>query len=275
MRIPIAEKEITSRRILEAQLSQAQKLESIGQLAAGVAHELNTPIQYVGDNTRFLQESFAEIFGILESCQRFLKESETGPISADLMAHMRNALNSVDIEYLSEEIPLAIRQSLEGIEQVTNIVQAMRQFSHPGVAEKTYVDINKTLESTVTVARNEWKYVAEVEMNLDPDLPLVLCMPGEINQVFLNILINAAHAIADTVADDSNSKGNITIATRRDGDRVEIRISDTGTGISEEVQSRIFDPFFTTKDVDKGTGQGLAISHNVVAEKHGGSIFSE
>ncbi len=151
----------------------------------------------------------------------------------------------------------------------------MKEFSHPGTDEKKGIDINKAIENTVTVARNVWKYVANVTMDLDPNLPPVHCLPGEFNQVILNLIINSAHAIADKVGDGSRNKGTIGVGTRKDGDFVEIRISDDGSGIAEDIRPKIFDPFFTTKDVGKGTGQGLAISHSVIVKKHGGTIDFE
>jgi signal transduction histidine kinase len=267
--------EITERKIMESQLVQAQKLESIGQLAAGIAHEINTPTQYVGDNTRFLQESFTDISGLLEKYYLLLKAATAGPVSSELITEVENSVDEADIEYLLEEIPTAIQQSLEGVDRVSRIVRAMKEFSHPGVEGKTVIDINKAIESTIMVARNEWKYVAEMKTDFDPHLPLVPCLPGEFNQVILNILLNAAHAITDAVGDGSKGKGTITVSTRRDDEWAEIRISDTGTGIPEEVRTKIFDPFFTTKEVGKGTGQGLAISHSVIAEKHDGTITFE
>jgi signal transduction histidine kinase len=173
------------------------------------------------------------------------------------------------------EVPQAIQQSLQGIGRVTTIVRAMKEFSHPGSEEKSDTDLNRAIETTITVARNEWKYVAEVVTDFDPALPLVRCLPGEINQVILNLIVNAAHAIADVVENNGKSKGTITIRTRSQGDRVEIRVSDTGTGIPETIRAKIFDPFFTTKGVGKGTGQGLAIAHSVIVDKHGGTISCE
>ncbi len=267
--------DITERKFLESQLAQAQKLESIGQLAAGIAHEINTPTQYVGDNTRFLRDAFTELRGLLEKYAQLAEAAKSGEVTPELLAEVEATVEDVDVDYLQQEIPKAIDQSLEGVERVATIVRAMKEFSHPGVEEKTATDINKAIESTITVARNEWKYVAEVVTDFDPDLPLVPCLAGEFNQVILNIIINAAHAIADVVGNDGDTKGTIKISTRRDGDAVEIRISDTGTGIPEENRDKIFDPFFTTKEVGKGTGQGLAIAHSVVVRKHGGSIAFE
>ena len=178
----------------------------------------------------------------------------------------------IDIDYLLEEVPQAIGQSLEGIERVTKIVRAMKNFSHPGVKEKAAVDINESIENTITICRNEWKYVAEMETDFDTNLPTVLCLPGEVNQVLLNLIINAAHAVAKVVGDGSDTKGTIRISTSLDDDWVEIRIADNGCGIPDEIQSKVFDPFFTTKDVGKGTGQGLTIAHSVIVDKHGGTI---
>lgn len=267
--------DVTERKVLQAQLSQAQKLESIGQLATGIAHEINTPTQYVGDNVRFLQEAFGEITGLLAGYETLLAAAKAGHLSPELIAEQEAALAEADADFLLEEIPVAIEQSLEGIDHVSGIVRAMKEFSHPGVEEKAAIDINKAIESTITIACNEWKYVAELTTDFDPQLPPVSCLPGELNQVILNILINAAHAIADVVGDDCEQKGHITVSTRRHDAWVEIRIADTGTGIPASVQPKIFDPFFTTKEVGQGTGQGLAISHAVIVEKHGGTITFE
>jgi signal transduction histidine kinase len=232
-------------------LQQAQKLEALGQLASGVAHEINTPIQYISNNMRFLQESWQEI---------------------------RNSLpdsgSNSDLDFLIEEVPRAIDQSLEGVLRVSKIVRAMRDFSHPAGENKVATDINRAIETTVTVATNEWKEFADVELNLDPKLPTVLCLPGELHQVLLNIVVNAAQAISDVVT-GTNEKGKIRITTTAVDGFAEIRISDTGMGIPPEHQQKIFDPFFTTKDVGKGTGQGLAIAHSVVAQQHNGKIWFE
>ena len=267
--------DITEQKILQGQLVQAQKLESIGQLAAGIAHEINTPTQYVGDNTRFLQDSVQDLIKIAD---RYAGLSDPGRRQQswnERSAEIKAVLDELDIEFLKEEIPNAIEQSLEGVERVAKIVRAMKDFSHPGAEGKEAVDLNKAIESTTTVARNEWKYVAEMVVDFDPALPSVPCLAGEFNQVILNIVINAAHAIADVVGKNTGKKGTITITTRQDGEWAEIRISDTGTGIPEDHRTKVFDHFFTTKEVGKGTGQGLAIAHAVIAEKHGGSITLE
>ena len=185
------------------------------------------------------------------------------------------AKKDVDTGYLLDEIPKAIDQTLEGITRVATIVGAMKEFSHPDMKEKILLDLNHAINSTITVARNEWKYVAEMKTEFDPSLPLISCLPGEFNQVILNLIVNAAHAIADVVKKGISEKGTITVKTQNCSEWIEIRIQDSGTGIPEKVRSRIFDPFFTTKEIGKGTGQGLAIARSVIVDKHGGSIHFE
>ena len=265
-------RDITDRKLMESQLTQAQKLESIGQLAAGIAHEINTPTQYIGDNTKFLQDGFGDLCKLIEKYAGLLEACKAGNVSADLIREIEETEKKADLEYLMEEIPRAIEQSLEGVDSVAKIVRAMKEFSHPGTEEKVPIDINKAIESTVTMSKNQWKYVADVVTNFDTSLPLVKCLPSEINQVILNIVVNAAHAIGDVVGKSGDKKGIITISTVQDGNCVVIRIQDTGTGIPELARTKIFDPFFTTKEVGKGTGQGLAISHDIVVKKHGGTI---
>jgi PAS domain S-box-containing protein len=268
-------RDITERKIIESQLAQAQKLESIGQLAAGIAHEINTPTQYVGDNTRFLQDAFQDLSQLVERYAEVPAALKAGASPEELVALLEAVAEEADLEYLKEEIPKAVQQSLEGVERVSKIVRAMKEFSHPGAEEKTAIDINSAIESTVTVARNEWKYVAEMVTSFDPDLPLVPCLPGEFNQVILNLIINAAHAIAEVVGRGGGEKGTITITTGRRDNAVEIRLADTGGGIPEAIRAKIFDPFFTTKEVGKGTGQGLAISRSAIVDKHGGTLTFE
>ncbi|HLK55666.1 MAG TPA: ATP-binding protein [Chthonomonadaceae bacterium] len=266
--------EIIERKLLESQLVQAQKLESIGQLAAGVAHEINTPIQYIGDNVHFLQKGFLTLYDMRVKFLQLLALSREEALTPEIAAQAERDARKASIEYLLEEIPKAIQEAQEGIQCVSRIVQAMKQFAHPGTEEMTPTDINRAIESVITVARNEWKYLADVVTDFDAELPLVPCLPGDFNQVVLNLLVNAAHAIADAV-EASGDKGVITLSTRNLGDQVEIRIQDTGTGISDAARSRIFDPFFTTKEVGKGTGQGLSIAHSIIVNKHRGQILFE
>ncbi len=268
-------RDISQRRMLEAKLRQAQKLESIGQLAAGIAHEINTPTQYVSHNTRFLQDAFADLMAIIAECERLRALAAQPAIPGEALGPLVQAMSRADLAYLADQVPKAIRESLDGLDQVANIVRSMKEFSHPGGDEKQAVDINRAIENTVSVSHNEWKYVAEVRADLDRSLPLVPCYPAELNQVLLNLIINAAHAIGEKVGPSPKEKGIITVSTRRDGAWVEIRVADTGTGIPEPIRQRVYDPFFTTKPVGKGTGQGLAIAHSIVCDKHQGSISFE
>jgi len=267
--------DITDRRALQDQLATARRLESMGRLAAGIAHEINTPTQYAGHNVSFLDESLGDLLALVTLYEQLAKSADNGVWDSELAERIRRKADEIDVAYLMEEVPQAIRQAMEGISRVTRIVGAMREFSHANEDAKTPTNINKAIESAVTVARNTWKYVADVDLDLDPDLPSVVCLHSQFNQVILNLVTNAADAIEDVVGSGSNDKGCITIRTRRDGDAVEIAIADTGAGISEEIRTEIFDPFFTTKEVGKGTGQGLAICHSIIVEKHGGALDCE
>ncbi|MDH3350825.1 MAG: ATP-binding protein [Gammaproteobacteria bacterium] len=267
--------DITQRKTLEDQLMQAQKLESIGQLAAGIAHEINTPAQYVGDNTRFIKETMVEVIDLISVFQRLHAAARDNTLTPELIQEAGDLIQAVDPEYLAEEVPAAIDQSLEGITHITNIVRAMKEFSHPGGKNQELVDINKTVQSTITVASNEWKYVAEVRTDFDENMPAVSCMPQEISQVVLNLIVNAAHAIADVLEDGSDAKGTIAVSTACTPDFAEIRITDTGGGIPKHIRDRVFDPFFTTKEVGKGTGQGLTMAYKTIVSGHKGDLRFE
>ena len=267
--------DVTDRKSLEQQLRQAQKLEAIGQLASGIAHEINTPTQYVRDNTGFLKDSWQAIANLLQISQTMRQQAETGSVAKALLEEFDRAVRDGDLEYVLQEVPRALDQSLDGVQRVAKIVKAMKDFSHPGSQEKTATDINKAIESTVAVARHEWKYLAELVLDLQPDLPLVPCLVGEFNQVILNLIINAAHAIAAAAVEGLRESGTITIGTRCEGEWVEVSVKDTGTGIPNHLRSRIFEPFFTTKPVGQGTGQGLALSHTAIVKHHEGQIWFE
>jgi signal transduction histidine kinase len=265
-------RDIAERRALEAQLRQAQKLEGIGQLAAGIAHEINTPTQFVTDNLTFLRDSWKAVHALLEQ-YRCTIQTSGAVLPAGTAETLGEAERSCDLNFIVAEMPRAIDQSLDGAQRVASIVRAMKEFSHPDSIEKIATDLNKAIASTVIVARNEWKYVSEIVTELDEALPAVVCYPGDINQVILNLIVNAAHAIKEKIKD--GDKGQITIRTRKAEDFVQILVTDTGTGIPAAIQPRVFDPFFTTKEVGKGTGQGLALAYSVIVKKHGGKIWFE
>ncbi|MGD9240229.1 MAG: ATP-binding protein, partial [Desulfobacterales bacterium] len=267
--------DITERVKFQAQLHQSQKMEAIGQLAAGIAHEINTPTQFVGDNTRFLQDTFDDLIEICSLHKELIKTAKSRSLSEELIQNFEKRLDELDIAYLEEEVPLSIQQTLKGIDRISNIVQAMKIFAHPGGIAKEPIDINKEIKKTITITRNEWKYVARLVTEFDSALPLVPCYRAEFNQVILNLIINAAHAIADANGQHSSEKGTITISSGCDGNWAEIRISDTGPGIPEGIRHRIFDLFYTTKQPGRGTGQGLAIAHSVIVEKHKGVLNLE
>lgn len=257
--------DISRQKDMERQLMQSQKLESIGQLAAGIAHEINTPIQYVGGNVEFFESAFAAYEDAVGQLLASLGSAPDASGAAQTMERVHGLLSMY-----RAEVPLALSQTKDGVERVATIVQGIRRFTHPGSGSRRPTDLNKALVATLEVARNEWKRVADTELDLDQALPLVWCSPGEINQVFLNLVVNASHSIADKVHAEGG-KGLLRIETRLSGDKVRISISDTGMGIKYEHQALIFNPFFTTKSPGVGTGQGLAITHAII-EQHRGSI---
>jgi signal transduction histidine kinase len=261
---------------LMARLLQSQKLESVGRLAAGIAHEINTPAQFISTNINFIDEAFRELSQVLTTLLELLESVKKGSVTEMQVKAQDEIVAHLDWEYLREEIPRAIDQSKEGIQRVTSIVQAMKEFSHPGSKQKVNADLNRIIETTITVSRNEWRYVATVATDLDPELQSVPCLADEMGQVFLNLLVNAAHTIENKLSDNpEGKKGLISLSTRQYDHYVEIRITDTGNGIPKQIQDKIFDPFFTTKEVGKGTGQGLAIAHDVITGKHNGTLIFE
>jgi signal transduction histidine kinase len=262
-------RDMTEEVRLQQELRLAHKLEGIGQLAAGVAHEINTPAQYVSDNVTFLSDTFGNLLPLLKSVAGLPKTGHE--VTASQIDGVRRLAEDADLDYLLTELPSALEQTAAGVGQIKKIVKAMKEFSHPADDVKA-IDLNHVIETTLTVAKNEWKYVADVALDLAPDLPAVSCNPSEINQVLLNLIVNAAHAISDVPGRDSKSKGEIRISTRADGAEVVITVADTGCGIPDSIRDKIYDPFFTTKAVGKGTGQGLAIAHRIIRERHRGTI---
>jgi len=265
--------DVTDQRRLENDLAQAQKLESVGRLAAGVAHEINTPVQFVSDSVSFVREAMDDLSEIVDKYRELRNATEQGADIAAAAKAAEEAEDDADLDYILENAPVALDRARDGLGRVAAIVRSMKEFAHPDRKEMAQVDINQAIGSTLVIATNEYKYVAEVETEFGA-IPPVNCYAGEINQVVLNLIVNAAHAIGDVVQ-GTQDKGKIRVTTRVLDDQVEIAIADTGKGIPADVRARIFDPFFTTKEVGRGTGQGLAIARTVVVDKHGGTLHFE
>jgi len=256
--------DISETKALETQLIQAQKLEAIGQLASGVAHEINTPIQYVGDNLSALKQNMQDILAYQQALQAWVSE--------DLKPKMDSIADRFDIDYILEDSPKAIQQAQEGVNRVAEIVKAMKTFSHiESSLTKQVINLHDALDSVLTISRNSYKYVANIETDYAENLPTIECYASQLNQVLLNLIINAVHAIEEK----QSEMGLIRIVTRRLDSMVEILIQDNGAGIPEAIQEKVFNLFFTTKAIGKGTGQGLSLVHNVIVEKHQGKLFFE
>jgi PAS domain S-box-containing protein len=262
--------DISDRKLLEAQLAQAQKLESIGQLAAGIAHEINTPMQCVGGNVEFLKNCYERLFQVVDSYRAFLEGPDMGWNRRK--TEMERLIVESRYDHLRTQAPAAIEEAADAVQRVIEIVRAMKAMSHPGTAAKVSTDINRLIQNAAAISKNRWKYGAEIEYQLTEPLPDVKALPAELSQVFLNLIVNASDAIVEKNGENSGALGRIAIRTRADGEGVLIEVEDDGNGIPEAIRQRIFDPFFTTKDVGKGTGQGLAITYDVIANKHGGVI---
>jgi signal transduction histidine kinase len=261
--------EMKNRSAMEVELRQAQKLESVGRLASGIAHEINTPVQFVSDSLAFLDSASQDLLKAMDRFHKVLGALERNLIDVPgLIAYVHALDRDLELDYLTEQIPAALARSQQGLGRVSSIVRAMKEFAYPDRVEQAPADINRAITSTLTVAHNEYKYLAEVETELG-ELPMVNCHIGELNQVVLNIVVNAAHAIE---AKHASRLGKITVRTRQRADQVQIVIEDNGCGIPDSVIDKIFDPFFTTKEIGKGTGQGLAIARTVVVDKHHGKL---
>jgi signal transduction histidine kinase len=256
-------------RRLELELQSAQKLEAVGRLASGIAHEINTPVQFITDNTRFLGDAFQGLVRALEAHQAALASAALPADVSDKLAALGEEL---DLPYLVEQVPGTLSETLEGLRRVTAIVRAMREFAHPDQKDMVATDLNRAMQATLEVARNEYKYVADVETDLGA-VPLVTCHAGDVNQVFLALIVNAAQAIAEAMA-TSSRRGVIRIQTAQEDAWVRVSVRDDGGGIPEEIRRRVFEPFFTTRAVGRGKGLGLAMAH-AIAERHGGTIRFE
>jgi PAS domain S-box-containing protein len=265
------------RQQMELQLRHAQKLEAVGQLAAGIAHEINTPTQFTEHNLEFIRESFPKLLELVNSCGSLFSALKAGGIPQQQLDSLEKKFEETDFKFLADEIPTAIDEALQGTERISKIVRAMKEFSHPGTDSNRPepANLNHAIETTITVARSEWKHVAEMVTEFDSQLPLVPVFIGEFNQVILNLLVNAAHAITEAASSDRQRKGTIIVSTRHSDDWAEVRVGDNGTGIPEKIRHRIFEPFFTTKKIGRGTGQGLTLAHSVIVKKHSGDLRFE
>ncbi len=257
-----------------AQSAFDQKMISVGNLAAGIAHEINTPMQYISDNICFLQEACQDLRNLLIKYQGLTVRLRSGEGTEESLGEIEKFIEQIDIDYLMQEIPNATVQARAGIQRVTNIVAAMKTFSHPGSSQRTEVNINKALENTLALTINEWKYVAQIKTNYEQNLPSVHGFSSELDQVFLNLLMNAVQAMKSKHK-ETGEKGLLKVETRLAQAQVEVKISDSGIGVPAELQQDIFKPFVTTKEPGRGTGQGLAIAYSIVKEKHNGEIDFE
>lgn len=245
------------------------RLETLGTMASGIAHEINTPIQFIGDNLQFISDSFTAIDTLLKHYATLHEAALAADVLGSETQVVADAIEAAELDFLREELPGAIGQSLSGIQQVARIASAMKTFAHRGATEKEMADVNQAIELTAAICRNEWKYDADLELSLDTALPKITCHIGELSQVWLNLIVNAAHAVK---AKPDLPRGLITINTSSRNGMVEVTVADNGTGIPNDVRERVFEPFFSTKEAGKGSGQGLAICHNIVTEQHGGEI---
>ena len=245
------------------------RLEALGTMASGIAHEINTPIQFIGDNLQFINDSFETIDQLLKRYARLHEAACAIDALNSESAALSEAIEDAELDFLRDELPSAIDQSLAGIQQVARIASAMKTFARRGADQKEVADINQAIDMTAAISRNEWKYDADLELSLDPDLPKVVCHIGELSQVWLNLIVNAAHAIR---AKPDLPRGLITVTTRAGDGMIDVTIADNGTGMANDISARIFEPFFSTKGSGEGSGQGLAICRAIVTEQHGGDI---
>lgn len=265
-------RDVTDIAAMQRRLTQAEKLESVGRLAAGIAHEINTPTQYLVTNLEFLAEAYVDLAGVMGNFENLISAADRPAEISPLLGELQKSFDTADWEFLAKEIPGALEQSREGLHRISSIVGAMKRFAHPAAQIAEKCDLNEAIETTVTVTRNEWKYVAEMVLDLDPELPHVPCFIDQFNQVILIMIINSVHAIEEKLTETGENMGRIAIRSRAVDDAVEIKLSDNGIGMSEEIRNKIFDPFFTTKPVNKGTGQGLAIANDIIVTQHKGTI---
>lgn len=260
---------------IQASLREAHKMDAVGRLAAGIAHEINTPTQYAGDNVSFATQASGNLKAWAEGMEGLLQAALVAHPNSEVAERLSELKAQTDVSFLLGELPDALGAAQEGLGRIAAIVRAMKEFSHPGSKVKEATDVNHAIQNAAVLAQGEYKHLAELVLDLAPDLPLILCLAGELSQAILNLIVNATHAIRDRLTQTGESRGQITITTRASNAVVEVRVADTGTGIPEEIRSKIFEPFFTTKKAGEGTGQGLALLYDIVVVKHGGGVELE
>jgi signal transduction histidine kinase len=261
-------KDVTAQRLSEDErmrmidmFTETSQMESLGTLAGGIAHEINNPTQFIGDNLKFISDAIGGLFDIAEEVQRAAKSGCGWDKVSELV-------NKIPVSLLAKEIPAAAKQALDGVDRIGSIVQAIREFCYPGVKTPVPLSLNHLIEIAVTVTRNKWKYAAQMQLDLAETLPMIVAVEGEIYQILVNLIVNAVQSISEKKGEE---EGVIHIITSKEGKMVRLRVTDSGMGIPPEIQSRIFDMFFTTKTSGQGTGQGLAITQAIVY-RHGGKI---
>jgi signal transduction histidine kinase len=259
--------DISDRKAHDEEQQRQRRLEAVGGLAAGVAHEINTPLQLVGDNLAFLADHVHHVTAMLDALDRLRADLSGRPQWRDATVDLLPPGVDDELAYVKAEFPLAVHESIDGLERVSRIVRALKEFAHPGQSEREHVDVARVIENAVTLTRNQWKYVAEVVTEYGPLPDTVFCSQGECTQLLVNLILNAAQAIASGPA----GKGVITVRARRADPYCVIEVCDSGPGIPIDIQGRVFEPFFTTKPVGQGTGQGLPLSRAIV-QRHGGAI---
>lgn len=264
--------DLTQHKELQLKLAQSQKMESLGQLAAGIAHEINTPMQCVFGNVEFLQSSMNRLFAVTDACIATLEQSEVTRQAQDTIAEIRK---SYRFDHVRKQFPLAIDEASEASKRVISIVRAMKIMSHPGTKSKVLTDLHELIQNAATITQNRWKYVAKMNYAFDSKVKTIYALPAELSQVFINLFVNAADAIGEKIGPEPSALGQISVKTELNGQNVIVTVADSGCGMTEEVRRKMFDPFFTTKEVGKGTGQGLAITYDVVVNQHAGAIDAQ
>ena len=265
-------RDIDKRKKLEKELQNTQRLEAIGQLTAGIAHEINSPIHYISDNMAFIDN---ELTTIMPVAKEILKIQKKKNVTKNDINKLKEKLANIDIEFLSKELTKAVNENKKGLSEVSEMISAMKIYAHADNAHKLPIDINKTVNSIITVCKSEWKYITDIKTTFDPSMPIISCFVNDLQQAIMNIIINAVHAIEEQNEKIKRTKGQILIHTHLESDSILISIKDNGIGIPKKTYDKVFDPFFTTKQATQELGQGLAQAYTTIVDKHEGSLTFE